>query len=1244
MLDLRPSSYRVLLLASVAGVAFGGGAYAQTGPGPVKQVTGGQTLNNSSAITATSGAGVQVIAPSSNPGSVVNSGLIQSTGANGAGIQVVSGGSAATITNTGTVQATNGGNAIVVQSTIGSIGSVGTLANSGLIQLAGSGQAVYIEAGSNIAAIVNSGTIAQVGTGAAQDAINVAGAAGLISNTGLIQGGTAGVGIRVEGAVGTINNGVGGIIDAAGNGNGNAIYVVGTNGATGTVGTIANSGLIQSMGSGPAIAVAGVGNIGTIANNTVGVIEATGGAAAIVDGGTIGAIINNGTILTTTGGPAIVANTTTAAIGTITNAGLIESSGTNAAIGINSGASIGSIINSATGTIMPAASDTGPAINIAGSAGSISNSGLVQVASSNDVAVIVSGSAGTITNSAGGLIQVTGTNDAAIRVTGSASGITNAGTLMGAGASGSGQGDAAVRVDGTVGAITNSGLMQVANGSGIHAFAGSIGSVTNSGTIQALSSGNAILVGNSAAASIGSVTNTGLMQSGGTAAAVAVQSFGTLGSLANNAGGVVTASGTGGGVFVGGTLGSVTNGGSIIATQGTAITIGVGSTGTVAGTVLNGITNTATGLIQGGPSNGSGVAISDVGGTTRALTINNAGTIIGAVDLGPKGDTLNVTGGAITGAIIGLAGSNDILNFSPTGTFTTGGSISNVDTINVTKGTLVLQNPATSTYAASAFNIASGAVTDMNAGIQAANVNNAGLLNAGSNSQTITGKYNQATTGSLGVTVLGAGASNAGKLTVTGTATILGGADAVSVHVPTAVDPFGLVGNSWHVLTSGTLTANASALTASSDNAGISFGLTDSATDLIISALTQTPSQVLAAATNDVNTIFAPFPGTPTFSQIEARLFLTQVFVQLASTGNLALAHQLDTALANLTSSQVLQLNNQLMPSTLQSGFRNLTTTTGITGTGESTIFGRETASRLGTGQTGLAAGDEVGHGFTFWGQPFGAVTSQGSQDGFDGYTAGTYGITLGADTLVTPQFRAGAALTLSNTNLSYSGSLSGNTGDVFTAELGLYGTYYLPNNFFIDGLLAFAYNHYNQKNLISALGLSLNSDYGGTLFTAKIGGGYDYKLPAGPVITPYVSVQQYHFNFDSYTTSGGSAFDLDTHVNGSSADLTQTRLGLRVGEPVKLANGGLLTPEVHAYWLHDFGNNVLSTTYTTANFVSPNTFTLIGPATARDMANVGIGATFSRGQGWSFSGGYDFLGGSSISTHNFYVQLKIEF
>ena len=926
MLDLRPASYRVLLLASVAGLALGAAAahatnFTNTSPttnsGPSYSLQNGDSLNNSSSVTST-GAAAPAVTAGSGATAITNSGLIQGTGANGIGVQVVSGGSVGTITNTGTIQSTNNGSAVLIGDVTGPVANAGTLANTGLIRSSGTAAAVQIDSGSSIAAIMNSSANA----------------------------------------------------------------------------------MIQATGSGSAINV--LGTVGTIGN-------------------------------------------------------------------------VGSIVDT-----------SAAAINIAagGSVGSLSNSGAILSASGP--------------------------------------GIMNAGTL---------------------------------------------GGVANSGTIT-----------------------------------------------------------------------SVLNNGSIVSSQGTAIA------NFGAGAILNGITNTASGLIQGGAGNGSGVAIDDSGGTTRALTINNAGAVIGAIKLGPKGDTLNVTGGSITGNIVGMTGSSDIVNFNPTGTFTTGGSIANVDTVNVTGGTLVLANPSTSTYGASTFNVGSGAVTDMNAGIQASVVNNAGLLNVGSGSQTITGNYVQATTGSLGVTVLGTGAANAGKLTVTGTATILGGANAVSVHVPVSVDPFGLAGGSWHVLTAGSLTATASALTALSDNAGIAFGLTDSTTDLILSALQQSSSQIQAAAANDVATIFSPFPGTPTQAQLQARAFLTQVFVGIASSGNFALAHTLDTLLSRLTALQALQLNNQLLPGTVTGGSFNLTTTTNTLGAGEANIFSHLTLARLEPGQTGLAAGDAVGRGFTFWGQPFGAVTSQGARDGFDGYDAGTYGITLGADTLVTPQFRAGVALTLSNTNLSYNGSLSGNTGEVFTGELGLYGTYYLPDNFFIDGLLAFAYNHYNQKNLISALNLNMNSDYGGWQFSAKFGGGYDYKLPGGAVVTPYVSLQQFHINYGSYTTSGGAAFDLDQHVNGMSTDLVQTRLGVRVGEPVHLANGGELTPEAHAYWLHDFGSNQLTTTYTTADFVSPNTFTQIGPATDRDLANVGIGATFKRGPGWDFSGGYDFLGSSNLSTHNFYVQLRINF
>ena len=1435
MRDLRPVSYRALLLASVASMAFGGsaGAASYTAPPPITSAGPGVTLqtgdtltNTNSSITAT-GASQPAVLVGSGASSIANSGLIQATGANGAGVQVMSGGSVNTITNSGTVQTTNGGNAILVGDTVGPAGSVGTITSSGLIQSSGTSSAILVEPGSSITSIVNSGTI-QPGAGGGFG-IDVAGTVGAISNSGLIQAGSGEVGIRVEGTVGSIGNAAGGTIQAIGNGN--AIYVVGTAGAAGMVGTIANSGLIQSTGTNSAISLSGSGTVGSIINNAGGTIQATGTATAIYDGGTIGAIGNSGTIqvsadhdsaiyvsptgslttLTNNAGGLIQATGTNDAairvdgtvgninnnasatiqatalgnaiyvagtaglagmVGTIANSGLMQSAGTDSAISLSGTATVGSIVNSAGGTIQ--ATGTANAIYDGGTIGAISNSGTIQVSADNDVAIYVpsAGSLTTLTNNAGGLIQATGTNDAAIRVNNAIGSINNnagatiqatalgnaiyvagtaglagmVGTIANSGLMQSAGTDSAILLTGigtvgsivnngggtiqaagtgsgiydggTIGAISNSGLIASngASGVGIHVVSnGSVGTITNAagGTIEANgSAGNAVTV----AGVLTTISNSGLIASNGAnGIGIHVVSGGSVGGITNNAGGVIQANGTNGvamqvdasssvgtisnagtiqangpqgqavailgsvtsltntqtgliqangtqgiginvagglgtlanagtiqatgtggiAVLNSGTIGGIVNSGQILAPLGTAIAMGATAQ------ITNGITNTATGLIQGGPSNGSGVAIDDSVGT-HPLAITTAGTIIGQIKLGPAGDTLNVSGGSIIGNVIGQPGSNDILNFNPTGTFTTNGSIANVDTINVNSNVVALQNPVSS---AIAFNVASGATTALNANVQATNFNNAGNVNIGGGTPTITGNYTQSSGATLGVIVTNAGTAGAGKLTVSGTATIQGGANAVSVHVPTATDVFGLTGTSWSVLTSGTLVANASSLTASSDNSAISFGLANTSTDLVLSSLGLTPGQIQTGAANDVTTLFLPLSGFASFSQIQAQDFLEQVFVGLASRGPTGqqLVHQINTILSKLSPGQLLQFNNQLLPSTLNDAALDMATTTNVLSGGEANISSRLTFARLNATQSGLAAGDEVGRGITFWGQPFGSLTSQDSRDGIEGYNAGTYGVTLGGDLLVTQNLRAGLAMTLSNSNINYNGSLSGNTGSIFTGELDLYGTWY-QQNFFVDGLLSAAYSHYNRHNLLSALGVARDSDNGGTQLSVKIGAGYDAKLGNGAVLTPYGSVQQFHFNFGSYTTSGASAYGMDLHANSQTADITQTRLGARLAYPVKLRDGGSLAPEIHAYWLHDFGSNRLTTTYTTADVAGPNSFISVGPPADRDTFDIGVGATFAKGPQWSFGGGYDYAGRSTSSGHNFYVTLKVNF
>ena len=819
----------------------------------------------------------------------------------------------------------------------------------------------------------------------------------------------------------------------------------------------------------------------------------------------------------------------------------------------------------------------------------------------------------------------------------------------------------AVLVNGAATSITNSGLIQAtgANGIGVQVVSGgSVGTISNSGTIQTTTSGSSIGVGQTAdAATIGTIDNSGLIQSTGTDAAILVTSGGTVTGIVNSPTGAIQAAGTGSGILVAGTVGSISNAGLIqaagangiainntgtigsiinsgliIAPLGTAIAIGV------AGEIPNGITNTATGLIQGGPSTGSGVAIDNSVGT-HSLAIFTAGTVIGAIKLGPAGDTLNVTGGSIAGSIIGQAGSNDILNFSPSGTFTTGGSIDNVDTVNVNTNTLILQNPVSS---AVAFNVASGATVGLNANVGALNFNNAGMVNVGSGSRSITGNYTQAGSGSLGVTVTGP--ASAGKLTVGGTATIQGGANAVTVHVPLPVDAFGLVGKTFDVLTAGTLVANAAALTARSDNSGIAFSLTDSATDLLLNGITQTPDQAHDAAVNFLSNLFAPYLGANR-TDLTVLHFLENLETQLVLHGRLDLVVRVNDQLSFLLADgpyQLVQVLRQLAPSNLSSGVLTLGLTSNALNSGETNIRNRLAVARLDQGQSGLAAGDAVGGGITMWGQPFGSLLNQNAKDGMDGYSVGTYGVTIGGDLLVAPQFRAGIAVTLSNSNVAYNGFTTGSNGSVFNSEFSLYGEWY-QQNLFVDGALSFGYNHYTRHDLLSGFGLALDSDSGGTLLSAKVGAGYDWHVNDA-VITPYVSVEQLHFNFGSYTTTGGSASGFDQHVSGQSFDVTQMQVGARAAYPFKLPDGGRLTPELHAYYLHDFGSNRLNTTFTSADVAGVGSFTIVGPSLDRDIFDLGLSASFMKGPGWSVGVGYDFVGRASSNAHNFYLNVKINF
>ena len=231
----------------------------------------GVTLGTYSAVTFTNTALIQnASGPAvlgSNPVTIINSGLISSTG--GDGIDLSAGGVLTTASG-GTISSLTD-NAVRVA------GAAGTVVNNSVIVGTGSSGVILSSGGS----VTNSGTI----TGTGYTGVRISGAAGYVTNSGAITGGGLyqnGVGLYTGGSVyndGTITGTYG-------------VYVTGAYGTvTNNRGTITgNVGIELNYG-------------GTVTNTAAGGGHAqiTGSSIGIVIAGAIGTVANVGTHSTIAG-------------------------------------------------------------------------------------------------------------------------------------------------------------------------------------------------------------------------------------------------------------------------------------------------------------------------------------------------------------------------------------------------------------------------------------------------------------------------------------------------------------------------------------------------------------------------------------------------------------------------------------------------------------------------------------------------------------------------------------------------------------------------------------------------------------------------------------------------------------------------------------------------------------------------------------------------------------------------------
>jgi hypothetical protein len=312
--------------------------------------------------------GPLTLTPSDNPLTITGTGSVASMGANNDGIDGAAG-TAWSIINKGTVSSEEGW-AI-------SLAGAGALDNSGMI----SGQLGGFETGGG-GAVTNKGTIK--GTGAGQDAIDLHGGGSITNKAGgLIQAGSRGVAITIDGGSGTVTN-------------------------SGTISGSLSSGVFLLDG-------------GSVTNKAGGIIRAEARSVAVDIENASGTVTNHGKIIGGLGG------------GVSLNAGGVV---TNGADGVISGGALGAgvEIGGGSGTVMNNGEITGTAAAVfIFDGGSVTNTGTIKangglISDGVRLGIDDEGQISVVTNEKGGLIS--GNGNGVETVAGSGI-VTNAGTISG---------------------------------------------------------------------------------------------------------------------------------------------------------------------------------------------------------------------------------------------------------------------------------------------------------------------------------------------------------------------------------------------------------------------------------------------------------------------------------------------------------------------------------------------------------------------------------------------------------------------------------------------------------------------------------------------------------------------------------------------------------------------------------------------------------------------------------------------
>jgi|GEM_PF-5551091 len=212
---------------------------------------------------------------------------------------------------------------------------------------------------------------------------------------------------------------------------------------------------------------------------------------------------------------------------------------------------------------------------------------------------------------------------------------------------------------------------------------------------------------------------------------------------------------------------------------------------------------------------------------------------------------------------------------------------------------------------------------------------------------------------------------------------------------------------------------------------------------------------------------------------------------------------------------------------------------------------------------SGVSAGSEESDPFGVWGSVVYYSSHQKPVGGSAGYRNHSFGKAVGVDKMISDGLSLGASFTYFNTKIKDKAP-SINSSKVDTSMLSLYGSYWLSNNFFVQGLLSFSFNDVGMHRIDSGSMESLRGHYKSYSYETEALGGYNYTLSKNATLTPMFGARYTAYQDPSYTETAINSSKIS--VAKKSSDKIEAIAGAKLTTMRMLDNGMMIIPEIHGF------------------------------------------------------------------------------